>query len=64
MRQEGKDGKINLPWQQGLTKLWNISPDNLEACQHEVETSAQSRTVSDAIEKSILKIRWRTVTRK
>jgi len=27
-------GKINLG-NKGLTKLWNISPDNLDACKHE-----------------------------
>jgi len=32
MRFEAKHGKINLG-NKGLTKLWNINPDNLEACR-------------------------------
>jgi len=32
MRYEAKHGKINLG-NKGLTKLWNINPDNLEACR-------------------------------
>jgi THO complex subunit 1 len=34
MRYEAKHGKINLG-NKGLTKLWNINPDNLEACKEE-----------------------------
>eukprot|EP00088_Acartia_fossae_P007131 TRINITY_DN1331_c0_g1_i2.p1 TRINITY_DN1331_c0_g1~~TRINITY_DN1331_c0_g1_i2.p1 ORF type:complete len:499 (-),score=191.67 TRINITY_DN1331_c0_g1_i2:121-1488(-) len=32
MKLEAKHGKINLG-NKGLTKLWNINPDNLEACK-------------------------------
>jgi len=34
MRYEAKHGKINLG-NKGLTKLWNINPDNLEACKEQ-----------------------------
>lgn len=51
MKQEAKMGKINLG-NKGLTKLWNISPDNLDACKHEERNFLPTleQYFSDAIE--------------